>query len=293
MTDHERSPVHLPRVTSWAHPLQGGRGPEWADASGVDGVGPWVEVGVDSELHGRRVVQRMRWIPPGEFMMGSPADEPGRMANERRVRASIPRGFWLGDTPVTQRLWVAVIGTNPSQSAAAHPKSKAWNRPVEQVSFDDAQAFLSALSERVVPRAVAPADGAGFRLPREHEWEWACRSSTTTAHYGQPTGVPLRKLALYCHHVTRPPGPVAQRLPNAWGCYDMLGNVNEWCDDLWKQRARPWVEAPDPTARGLRVTRGGSSCSVARHIRAAARDRERPDAGYHYLGFRLARSHEP
>lgn len=125
----------------------------------------FAEVGVG------RVAQRMRWIPPGRFWMGSPEDEPGRFDDEERRDVELAEGFWLGDTPVTQALWEGVMGNNPS-------RFKTPGRPVEQVSWNDVHAFCAALDARV--------PGFGARLPTEVEWERACRAGTEGATWLGP-----------------------------------------------------------------------------------------------------------
>ncbi|HRI09906.1 MAG TPA: formylglycine-generating enzyme family protein, partial [Nannocystaceae bacterium] len=145
------------------HPLVGGCPPAWACSWGQDRRGVFAGFVVDG------VEQRMRWIPPGRFTMGSPPDEPGRWEEEGPAHeVEITRGFWLGDTPVPQGLWEAVMGSNPS-------RFKDPRRPVEMVSWEECQAFCAAL-ERLVP-------GLGVRLPSEAEWEYACRAGTKTATY--------------------------------------------------------------------------------------------------------------
>src|SRR6185295_10147691 len=133
----------------------------WAVASGRDCHGLWAAF----ELFGQR--QRMRWIPPGRFLMGSPVTEIGRSSLEGpQHRVTITRGYWLGETPVTQSLWRAVMRSNPSRFASD-------DRPVERVTWDECLEFVSRLNRRQY--------GFVARLPTEAEWEHACRAGTTTA----------------------------------------------------------------------------------------------------------------
>src|SRR6185295_14405938 len=133
--------------------------PEWANAAmGRDRYGLWASF----EIGG--VEQRMRWIPPGRFLMGSPEDEPGRYGDEGpRLLEPISEGFWLGETPCTQALWEAVMKNNPSRFKTA-------DRPVEQVSWEDCREFLEKLGWEK--------DDQAWRLPTEAEWEYACRAGT-------------------------------------------------------------------------------------------------------------------
>ena len=215
--------------------------PAWAAAAASDKYGRWAEFGLGG------VTQRMRWIAPGSFMMGSPKDEPGRFDNEGPLHeVRLTKGFWLCDTPVTQALWTAAMGGNPSYFK--HPK-----RPVEQVSWDDAQQFLQKMNARV--------SGLDLMLPTEAQWEYACRAGTDKATYGGPMQIlgdynapVLDGIAWYggnsgvgfeldngvdssgwsgkqYSHSRAGTRPVGLKTPNDWGLYDMLGNVWEWCAD--------------------------------------------------------------
>ncbi len=160
---------------------------------------------------------RLRWIPAGEFLMGAPEDEEEREGNEPQHPVRISRGFWLGETPVTQAQWLDVMGANPSHFR----NGEDWpSRPVEQVSWDDCQGFLERLP-----------DGLTWRLPTEAEWEYACRAGTTEARYGQ-----LEDVAWFGVDSTM---LVATKAPNPWGLYDMLGNVWEWCADHTEDWSAP------------------------------------------------------
>ena len=299
--------------TAW-HPLATGCPPEWASAWGQDRYGVWVEFEVPS-ADGQRVAQCLRWIPPGQFWMGSPDDEPGRYARDEagilfhegpRHRVAITRGFWLFDTPCTQALWEAVTGRNPSEY-------KSPTRPVENVSWDDAQAFLDKLNEQIPDLHLT--------LPTEAQWEHACRAGTDTATYagslpllGSNNAPALDEIAWYggnsgvgfeldngydssrwpekqYDHHRAGTHPVAQKSPNAWGLYDMLGNVWEWCHDGIRQYTSGHVTDPvGPTDnRAHRTLRGGAWRRDARDVRCACRLAIHP--GFHSgsIGFRPAR----
>jgi sulfatase modifying factor 1 len=223
-------------------------------------------------------------IRPGTFAMGSPAGEPGHQENERLHEVTISRGFYLGACEVTQRQWVAIMGTNPSHFRGANP-----DLPVESVNWYEAQEFVRRLNAR----------GEGhFRLPTEAEWEYACRADTRSAYaFGDTLSA---EDANYDGRYPLPggtPGPyrgapvsVASFRPNAWGLFDMHGNVWEWCEDDFCPY--PAGAATDPLARcgsGLKVIRGGSWYFNADSARSALRYTHRPQDRGFSLGFRVVR----
>ncbi|MEN0066392.1 MAG: formylglycine-generating enzyme family protein [Myxococcota bacterium] len=243
--------------------------PEWAVASGRDRFGRWAE----AEVEGVRF--RMRWVPPGRFLMGSPPSEPDRFNDERLHEVEITRGYWLAAMPVTQALWRAVMQTNPS-------KFEGDERPVEQVSWHEAREFCQRLTAKL--------PGLGSRLPTEAEWEKAARSGRTDR--GWATEEELREIAWFEDNSDMQTHPVAQKQPNAGGFHDMLGNVYEWCLDAVHSFAEPLPDAyaSDPlgTSGSRRVFRGGSWNARARRVRAAYRYANEPGNRYAYLGFRVA-----
>lgn len=283
------------------HPLDQGHPPRWASAWGEDKYGVFVAF----ELAG--VEHVFRWIPPGTFWMGSPEDEVGRFPDEGpRHLVTLTEGYWLGEAPVTQALWQAVMGENPSRFISA-------TRPVEQVSWDDCKTFVEKLEERV--------PGLEARLPTEAEWERACRAGKETSTYagelviaGERNGPLLDAIAWYGGNSGKDfdleegwdssdwpekqfefskagTRKVKLKRPNPWGLYDMLGNVWEWCEDRWQDHYEPGP-APNPTGPEMgskRVIRGGSWFNVARRVRAATRDWFSPEGRVNALGFRLAR----
>ena len=226
------------------------------------------------------VAQRLRYIPPSEFLMGSPPSEIGRYDNEEQHPVRIAEGFWLADTPCTQALWQAVMGENPS-----HIKDS--KRPVETVSWHDCQVFLQQLNERV--------PGLSARLPSESEWEYACRAGTRPATWAgdlefQQVSAVLEPIAWYWNNSNGQTQPVRGKAANPWGLYDMLGNVWEWCQDVYGPYAR--TDPSDRTSASTtssRVFRGGSWDADARSLRAAGRGGNRPGYRDDNLGFRLAR----
>ena len=251
-------------------------------------------------------------IAPGVFTMGSPAGELGRGADEVQHQVTITRAFLMKTTEVTQAEWQAVMGNNPSYFAGEPGRGAACgaNCPVEQVSWNDAVEYVNRLSDAAglarcygANRAFAGLGCLGYRLPTEAEWEYAARAGTQTAYH---TGVntqtncnndpnpndPNMDLAgWYCGNAAGTTHPVGQKQVNAWGLYDMHGNVWEWVQD-WSA-AYPAGAAVDPVgpAAGVsRVIRGGSFDNNAQYARAAFRFNFSPGFGSPNFGFRPARS---
>ncbi len=291
--------------TAW-HPLVDGCPPDWASEWGQDRFGIFVVFTVG------QVNQRLRWVPPGRFFMGSPEDEPGHWKSEGPQHSvTIRQGYWLFDTPCTQALWEAVSGENPSRFQDPE-------RPVEQVSWEDVQErFLPALESRI----------PGFALPSEAQWEYACRAGTETALYtglidirGDMDAPALDPIAWYggnsgvdfdlaegedstrgwwegkrkqYQHKQAGTRQVKGKRPNSWGLYDMLGNVWEWVQDPWHES---YERAPEDgrvwesdEAGADRVVRGGSWGADAGGCRSAYRDWFEPVIRIDNLGFRCAR----
>ena len=224
---------------------------------------------------------RLRRIPAGSFMMGSPADETHRQDDEGPIRrVTISEPFYMGVYPVTQAQWQAVMGSNPSRFAG-DPE-----RPVEQVSWDDCQRFVEALNEM----------GIGtFRLPTEAEWEYACRAGTETRYYwgDDEDKEEVGEYAWYLENAGRQTHPVGRKKPNPWGLHDMSGNVYEWCQD-WYAESYPDVDETDPTGPGAglyRVMRGGSWHHWPRFLRSGNRFRYTPGVRYFHVGMRLVMTH--
>jgi formylglycine-generating enzyme required for sulfatase activity len=198
--------------------------------------------------------------------MGSPLSEEGRFPDEGPQRwVLIESGFWMFDTPCTQALWQTVMGENPS-------KFKGPDRPVESVSWEQCREFVAALNSRL--------DGLKLSLPSEAQWEYACRAGTETSRYSEN----LDAIAWYDKNAAKGSHPVAGKEANHWGLYDMLGNVWEWCADVWVSDN---TERTRPTAAD-RVFRGGSWYSNELYVRAAYRYHYVPSDRYSYLGFRCA-----
>ncbi len=259
-----------------------GVAPDWASDWGEDDYGPWVEFRIEYE-RGEPVTQRLRWIEPGQFSMGSPEDEPKRESDETRHEVTLTQGFWLADTSVTQALWEVVMAKKPSKHGGAE-------RPVEQVSWEEVMTFTTRLNERVA--------GLGLRLPTEAEWEYACRAGTqtpfwfganiTTAHVNYNGNHPYAggEKGEYRQETVE-----VKALPcNGWGLYQMHGNVWEWCNDWYREYPAESVTDPQgPESGEGRVLRGGGWYDGGGDARSARRDSLAP--GYRSLdtGFRLAR----
>jgi formylglycine-generating enzyme required for sulfatase activity len=213
--------------------------------------------------------------------MGSASDEPERnKAEGPRTTVTLTHEFWLGKTEVTQAQYEAVMGTNPSLF-----REGGANRPVEQVSWNDAMAFCAALTAR--ERAAGRLDaGYVYTLPTEAQWEYAYRAGTTGAYPGE--------VAAMAWHEGNSEGrthPVGQRAPNAWGFHDMPGNVLEWCYDWYGDYPGGAVTDPHGPSRGYyRMARGGSWRTNLSMARSAARAGGSEDRRDYTIGFRLALS---
>ncbi len=216
---------------------------------------------------------RFIYIIPGEFMMGSPENEPGRFDNETRHRVILTEGFFMQTTPLTQGQWKAVMGNNPS-----HFENCGDDCPVENVSWDDAQKFIDKLNQR----------GEGtYRLPTEAEWEYAARAGSDAAYCFGDNESEISQYAWYDANSESSTHPVGKLEPNNWGLYDMHGNVWEWCHDRYGDHPSGSVTDPmEPDRGSYRVCRGGSWHGYALYCRSARRIRYSPDYRYYALGFR-------
>lgn len=216
-------------------------------------------------------------IPAGTFQMGSPQFEIGHEENESPVhRVTISRDFYLGKYEVTQAQWAAVMGGNPSTEA--NP-----NYPVNKVSWQDSQEFLRRLNELT--------EKSGFRLPSEAEFEYACRAGSTDSTYfgDNPSEAALAEFAWYRQNSDGELHRVGLLKPNAWGLYDMLGNVWEWCQDWYGFYSADSQRDPQGFASGMeKVFRGASWMARPEWIRCADRGKFAPDSRRNTGGFRVA-----
>jgi formylglycine-generating enzyme required for sulfatase activity len=221
-------------------------------------------------------------IPPGTYQMGSPAGEAGRSGDEQLHEVEITKPFYLGKYEVTQEQYEALMGTNPS-------KFKGKRLPVETVSWEEATAFCKELSSRT---------GKAVRLPTEAEWEYACRAGTVTPfHFGTELNGKQANCDGTLPYGTQEKGPyikgtceVGSYAANAWGLYDMHGNVWEWCADWYKDRYNiEYKKDPKSPQNGeARVLRGGSWICIAAFCRAATRSGGAPANRNEHCGFRVA-----
>ena len=220
----------------------------------------------------------MCWIPPGEFLMGSPEDEEERDYDETQHRVKITQGFWLAKTPTTQAQWQAVMGNNPS-------RFQGEDLPVESVSWDDICGNESGTGGFLGELNQLKPTGGGFHLPTEAQWEYACRAGTTGPYAGN-----LDEMGWYRYNSGERTHPVGQKKANAWGLHDMHGNVWEWCADWYGDYDLNVVTDPTGPADGsYRVLRGGGWGSPANHARCAARPYGWPNYAGDYFGCRVAR----
>jgi formylglycine-generating enzyme required for sulfatase activity len=228
--------------------------------------------------------------------MGSPPDEIGRETDELQHRVVISEGFYMSTTEVTQGQWKKLMGENPSAFQELGDKG-----PVNQVSWRDCQAFISRLN------ALEKTDR--YRLPTEAQWEYACRAGSQTAFAGG--GIheasckymeALAKMAWYCGDSGFKPHPVSLLAPNAWGLYDMHGNVAEWCldacrwRDIWTRRVnvitdtyRDGITDPVSVTGESRVFRGGSWNQSSQYQRSADRACFNPGLRRSDIGFRVVK----
>ncbi len=263
------------------HPLADGSAPPWASEWGADDFGPFATLIVNG------VSQRFRWMRAGRLTILETPYQPHAILD-----VTAGETFWMADTPVTQAMWEALGMDNRSEfrpaagSASGESAAHMLQRPVENVSWDDAQTFCGLLAREL---GEEPAKGddvrhtaAGFRLPSEKEWEWACRAGTATDTYagnfvdGRESTI-VANVAWFGENSDRSTHPVGEKEPNPWGLFDMLGNVWEWCEDLYDSGGAD------------RALRGGSWFYPARLARAADRRGYRPDERGVFIGFRLAR----
>jgi len=249
----------------------------WATAWGEDHYGYWQAF----EVNG--VSQVMRWIVSGSFLMGSPKNELERLDNETQHQVTLSKGYWLADTACTQALWQAVMGENPSEF-----KDDSQN-PVERISWEECQTFIEKLNEQV--------EGLTLHFPSEAEWEYACRAGSRTVFsfgdslsseqanfdgnfpYGDVAKGEYKESTVVVHSYQ----------PNAWGLWQMHGNVWEWCQD-WRgdYPAEPVVDPKGAAEGQLRVVRGGSWFYFGQGVRSAIRDAYSPDDRLSLFGLRLA-----
>ncbi|MDY6822180.1 MAG: formylglycine-generating enzyme family protein [Thermodesulfobacteriota bacterium] len=238
------------------------------------------------------------WIAPGTFMMGSPENEKGRDSDEKQHKVTLTKGFYMQTTEVTigqYRTFLKAthkedgvdwdddddcpLNNDGNYSLSGNKFGKDNAQPMVEVSWHGAKAFAEWLSKKT---------GKTFRLPTEAEWEYACRAGSTTAFCFGERDSGLDNYAWYRNNAEGRTHPVAQKQPNAWGLYDMHGNVWEWCSDWYGDYPSGNVTDPEgPSSDSYRVYRGGSWDGAAQYCRSAYRGRIVPGARDYDLGFRL------
>jgi len=229
---------------------------------------------------------RFVYIKPGTFMMGSPPSERGRKPDEQQHAVTITRGFYLQTTEVTQKQWKALMGPDH----IPYFDDCGDECPVDRISWEDAVAFIERLNAREKTDK--------YRLPTEAEWEYACRAGTGTAFFtGENTRTecvldPVADRAgWYCANAQGSIHPVARKQPNAWGLYDMHGNLYEWCRDWYGDYPEgPATDPAGPPDGETRVFRGGAWMYLVWHARSAHRRRHEPYFRNKYTGFRVAKT---
>ena len=226
-------------------------------------------------------------IPKGTFMMGSPESEQGRNENENQHEVTISKDYYLGVYEVTQAQYEKVMGKNPSYFQGAKVGNENADLPVENVSWDDTVEFCKRLSDLPEEKKA----GRLYRLPTEAEWEYACRAGSKTAYSFDDEEGLLPEYGWFKRNSSDRTHTVGLLEPNAWGLYDMHGNVWECCSDRYGDYPKGAVSDPSGPKEGSdRVSRGDSWYDVAASCRSALRFRIAPVVRYYFLGFRLALS---
>ena len=230
--------------------------------------------GRDKSYTANGVSFTMKPVAGGTFTMGATSEQQDPESDEKPTHTVTLSDYYIGETEVTQELWAAVMGDNPSRFTGN------MQRPVERVSWDDCQTFIQKLNELT---------GANFRLPTEAEWEFAARGGRNSRGY-QYSGSNLDDVAWYVFNSSDTTHPVKTKSPNELGIYDMSGNVWEWCQDWYGDYSSSSQTNPTgPGTGSRRVNRGGSWYSDARHhCRSAFRSSNSSGLRSSDLGLRLA-----
>ncbi len=226
-------------------------------------------------------------IPKGTFMMGSPETEKGRQENETQHEVTISKDYYLGVHEVTQAQYETVMGKNPSHFQGAIVGNENADLPVENVSWDDAVEFCKKLSDLPEEKKA----GRVYRLATEAEWEYACRAGSKTAYLFDDEEGLLPEYGWFNRNSSNRTHTVGLLEPNAWGLYDMHGNVWEWCSDRHGEYPKGAVRNPTgPKVGSDRVCRGGSWDFEAANCRSAFRNWNYPSLRLDYYGLRVALS---
>jgi sulfatase modifying factor 1 len=278
---------HLEGVIELARPVETTARPlvwPFGEAAAKAGQMAWAKSLGKAVVEKNGIGMELVVIPPGTYTMGSPASEKDRHeSDESQVSVTLTRAFQMSRTEVTQGQWKAVMGTEPWKGMDFVKEGDDY--PATYVSWADAVAFCEKLSSR---------EGVTYRLPREAEWEWACRAGTKTAwsfgdsagelgRYGWFEGNADKVKEEYAHRV-------GQKLANGFGLSDMHGNVWEWCGDWYGDKLAGESNPVGASSGSVRVFRGGSWSLTPADCRSALRNGSVPSARSNYLGFRLVLS---
>ena len=242
---------------------------------GVIAVSLWLGVGasISSAQPPKEITNsigmKLVLIPKGTFMMGSPESEKGRNENETQHEVTISKDYYLGVHEVTQAQYEKVIGKNPSHFQGAIVGNENADLPLENVSWDEAVEFCKKLSELPEEKKA----GRVYRLPTEAQWEYACRAGSKTAYSFDDEEGLLPVYGWFIRNSSQRTHTVGLLEPNAWGLYDMHGNVWEWCSDWHEEYPKGAVSDPSGPREGSgRVSRGGGWGLVAAFCRSASRN---------------------
>ncbi len=259
----------------------------------MNAAGVLSQPGAPSVLDAATIGVAAKFVPiePGNFLMGSPKNEPGRFKGEDQHPVTLTRGFEIQATEVTQLQYLLVMGNNPSffqeqyhcrDYRLVSGRGLCPNNPVEKVNWHQAQAFIARLNELQNEYV--------YRLPTEAEWEYAARAGTTSPYSGDPASTAWYMPPTWSRGLMPTTRPVATKQPNPWGLYDMHGNVMEWTQDIFGDYPKGAVIDPTGASSGShRVVRGGSWRHSDRELRSAARNGANPYGDERYVGFRLVR----
>ena len=232
------------------------------------------KVSLSAELN--KLINNMVYVSGGTFTMGGTSEQGSDAYDDEKPTHNVTlSSYYICKYEVTQALWRAVMGSNPSNF-------KSDNLPVECVSWNDCQTFINRLNSYT---------GRNFRLPTEAEWEFAARGGNYSRHYKYSGSNYIGDVAWYDDNSVNRTHPVGTKQPNELGLYDMSGNVYEWCSDWYGSYSSYSQSDPTgPNSGSDRVARGGSCCSYARGCRSSRRDNGTPGGSFNDLGLRLVLS---